>query len=319
MKGRAAGERLFCILNKGGFFLYGKCAKLDAKCRGLLGRKKAVKRRVNFWGVFWRYATDILDIGLVSVVFYYLIVLLRGTKAVQLLKGYLIIVAVWLASSFLHLRALQWLMSQAFSLGVFAILIIFQPELRRALEELGSGRLLQPPRESARRAEEHITEILVSATSYMAKRRIGALIALEGYVSLKSYSDTGTTMRARLSEALLIQIFIPNTPLHDGAVIVRGEEIVAAGCYLPLSERRDLRRGLGTRHRAAIGLTELSDALVLVVSEETGNISLAYQGLLEEGLGEERVRERVLEWLHDHRPRSLGMRGGFLRGAIARE
>ena len=279
-----------------------------------------MKRRVgNFWEVFRRYATDILDIALVSVVFYYLIVLLRGTKAVQLLKGYLIIVAVWLVSSFLHLRALQWLMSQAFSLGVFAILIIFQPELRRALEELGSGRLLQPAREGARRAEEHIAETLASAASYMAKRRIGALIALEGHVSLKSYADTGTAIGARLSEPLLIQIFIPNTPLHDGAVIVRGDEIVAAGCYFPLSERRDLRRGLGTRHRAAVGLSELSDALVLVVSEEIGNISLAYQGLLEEGLGEEELRERIREWLRERRPRASGMRRGFLRGALIRK
>lgn len=238
---------------------------------------------------------DVLDILLVGTVFYYLIILLRGTKAIQLIKGMGIIFLVWLLSSYLKLTTLQWLMSQAFSLGIFAIIIIFQPELRRALEQLGSGHLLKP-RLMAKKdtgAVSERTEALVGALTYLAKRRIGALVAIEQKTGLGEYIETGVVLESKLSQPLLIQLFIPNTPLHDGAVIIRDEMIVAANCYLPLSDNPMISQELGTRHRAAIGLSEVTDALVLIVSEETGDISIAENGKIERGISRAYLYERL--------------------------
>jgi len=238
---------------------------------------------------------DVLDILLVGTVFYYLIILLRGTKAIQLIKGMGIIFLVWLLSSYLKLTTLQWLMSQAFSLGIFAIIIIFQPELRRALEQLGSGHLLKP-RLMAKKdtgAVSERTEALVGALTYLAKRRIGALVAIEQKTGLGEYIETGVVLESKLSQPLLIQLFIPNTPLHDGAVIIRDEMIVAANCYLPLSDNPMISQELGTRHRAAIGLSEVTDALVLIVSEETGDISIAEHGKIERGVSASYLSERL--------------------------
>ncbi|MBE3554426.1 MAG: diadenylate cyclase, partial [Thermicanus sp.] len=174
---------------------------------------------MSLWENIGKYLNDVVDIALVSIVIYNLILLVRGTRAVQLLKGIMVIVAAWLLSSLFKLDTLQWLMSQAFNVGVFAILIIFQPELRRALEHLGSGKLFtqtlfQPD-------DEGITiqtiESIVKASDYLAKRRIGALMAIERTTGLNEYVETGTRLDAKLSAELLINIFIPNTPLHDGA------------------------------------------------------------------------------------------------------
>lgn len=238
---------------------------------------------------------DVLDILLVGTVFYYLIILLRGTKAIQLIKGMGIIFLVWLLSSYLKLTTLQWLMSQAFSLGIFAIIIIFQPELRRALEQLGSGHLLKPrlmTKKDMGTVSER-TEALVGALTYLAKRRIGALVAIEQKTGLGEYIETGVVLESKLSQPLLIQLFIPNTPLHDGAVIIRDEMIVAANCYLPLSDNPLISQELGTRHRAAIGLSEVTDALVLIVSEETGEISIAEHGKIERGVSAAYLYERL--------------------------
>ncbi|MBE3594248.1 MAG: TIGR00159 family protein [Candidatus Carbobacillus altaicus] len=238
---------------------------------------------------------DVLDILLVGTVFYYLIVLLRGTKAIQLIKGMGVIFLVWLLSTYLKLTTLKWLMSQAFSLGLFAIIIIFQPELRRALEQLGSGRLIKPRLTNKKEMTgvSERTESLVGALTYLAKRRIGALIAIEQKTGLGEYIETGVTLESKLSQPLLIQLFIPNTPLHDGAVIIQGETIAAANCYLPLSENPLISQELGTRHRAAIGLSEVADALVLVVSEETGEISIAEHGKIERGVSTDRLTARL--------------------------
>lgn len=242
------------------------------------------------WGRITGSLNDVVDILLVAYVLYKLILFLRGTRAIQLLKGFLIIVGVWVLSTYFELRTLQWLMSQAFTYGVLAILIIFQPELRRALEQLGRGwlftRTLQTPQEAARRM---VTEV-IKAVTYMAKRRIGALIVISRSTGLEEVVETGTPIGGRVSAELLINLFTPNTPLHDGAVVIQGETILAAGCYLPLSDNPYIGKELGTRHRAALGISETADVLSVVVSEETGRISLAMDGEMWRDLSEETLR-----------------------------
>lgn len=237
------------------------------------------------------YISDIIDILLVTYVIYKGIMVIRGTKAVQLAKGILVIIAVWFLSSFFGLRTLEWLMNNAITYGLLAIIIIFQPELRRALEQLGRGRFFSS-RNTAIEDERHKTlEAMVTATSYMAKRRIGALMSIERETGMNDYIETGIQMHARLTSQLLINIFIPNTPLHDGAVIIKENEITAAACYLPLSESPFISKELGTRHRAAMGISEVTDSITIVVSEETGAISLTKNGELNRDITEERLTE----------------------------
>lgn len=246
------------------------------------------------WDHLTQYLGTIIDILLVSYVIYKLIMLLRGTRAIQLLKGIMVIVAAWLLSTFLELRTLQFLMSQAFTYGVLAIIIIFQPELRRALEQLGRGRLFS--RTHAFADDQAVTQLVTEinkAAQYMAKRRIGGLIVIERNTGLSDYIETGTEISGKVSSELLINIFIPNTPLHDGAVIIRKNSVMAAGCYLPLSENPSIDKDLGTRHRAAIGMSEVSDAVSVVISEETGAISLAVNGELYRDLKEEVLKEHL--------------------------
>jgi len=247
------------------------------------------------YGNLLRYVIDIL---LVTYIIYKLLMLIRGTRAVQLLKGILVIVITWLLSSYFELTTLHFLMSQAVTFGVLALVIIFQPELRRALEQLGRGRFFSrsssiDEEEIARRTVQEI----VKSVTYMAKRRIGALIVVERETGLNDYVETGIQINGKVSSELLINIFIPNTPLHDGAVIVRKDRIMAAGCYLPLSENPFISKELGTRHRAGIGMSEVSDGISVIVSEETGTISLAIQGQLERGLSEEELLTRLYQEL----------------------
>ncbi len=236
------------------------------------------------------YITEIIDILLVTYVIYKIIMLIRGTKAVQLLKGITVIIAAWFLSSFFELNTLHWILERVVLYGLLAIIIIFQPELRRALEQLGRGRLFT---RSAVEEEEtnKMIEAIIKSTSYMGKRRIGALISIERETGLNDYVETGIQMNAKLTSELLINIFIPNTPLHDGAVILKKDEILAAACYLPLSESPFISKELGTRHRAALGISEVTDSLTLVVSEETGSISLAKNGELHRNVSEEVLRD----------------------------
>ncbi|MFT8390706.1 MAG: diadenylate cyclase CdaA [Sporolactobacillus sp.] len=225
------------------------------------------------------YLADIADILIVTYLVYKVILIIRGTKAVQLAKGIMLIVAVWFLSSLFHLRTLEWILNNAITYGLFAIMVIFQPELRRVLEQLGRGRLFarNPVVE-----EQHkkMIESIVKATEYMAKRRIGALMSIERKTGLTDYIETGIAINGQLTSQLLINIFIPNTPLHDGAVIIRGDQVVAAACYLPLSESPFISKELGTRHRAAMGVSEVTDSLTVVVSEETGGITVTKNGKL---------------------------------------
>ena len=236
------------------------------------------------------YITEIIDILLVTYVIYKIIMLIRGTKAVQLLKGITVIIAAWFLSSFFELNTLHWILERVVLYGLLAIIIIFQPELRRALEQLGRGRLFA---RSAVEEEEtnKMVEAIIKSSSYMAKRRIGALLSIERETGLNDYVETGIPMNAKLTSELLINIFIPNTPLHDGAVILKKDEILAAACYLPLSESPFISKELGTRHRAALGISEVTDSLTRVVSEETGSISLTKNGELHRNLSEEALRD----------------------------
>lgn len=238
---------------------------------------------------------DIVDIAIVSYVIYKLILLVRGTRAVLLLRGILVVLVVWLLSSWLELNTLKWMMDQMITFGVLGLIIIFQPELRRALEQLGRGKLFPRPGEEngiVRRLEE-----VVRAVRHLAERRIGALLVFERRTGLGDYIESGVALDAVISSELLVNLFIPNSPLHDGAVILREDRIMAARCYLPLSENPFISRELGTRHRAAIGMTEVSDAVAVVVSEETGLVSLAMNGQIVRGIDEESLIAKLYEAL----------------------
>lgn len=238
---------------------------------------------------------DIVDIAIVSYVIYKLIMLVRGTRAVLLLRGILVVLVVWLLSSWLELNTLKWMMDQMITFGVLGLIIIFQPELRRALEQLGRGKLFPRPGEESgivQRLEE-----VVRAVRHLADRRIGALIVFERRTGLNDYIESGVALDALVGPELLIHLFLPNTPLHDGAVIVRGDRVMAARCYLPLSENPFISRELGTRHRAAIGVTEVSDAVAVAVSEETGLVSLAMNGQIVRGIDEESLIAGLYEAL----------------------
>lgn len=236
---------------------------------------------------------NIVDVLLVWFVFYKLITIIKGTKAVQLLKGIFVIVIVRILTDVFGLDTLSFVMDQVLPFGFLAIIIIFQPELRRALEQLGRGRLFARTNVQEEEERERLVDAIMKSVSYMAKRRIGALISIEKETGLSEYIETGTRMDSTITSELLINVFIPNTPLHDGAVIIQRNRIAAAGCYLPLSESPFISKELGTRHRAAIGISEVTDAVTIIVSEETGAISLTANGDIDRNLEMEEFEERL--------------------------
>ena len=240
---------------------------------------------------------DIIDILIVSYVIYKGLLLIRGTRAVQLLQGIFIVVLAWGLSTVFNLQTLQWMMNQMFTFGVLAVIIIFQPELRRALEQLGRGKLFKRTSgEEDADFAERIGEV-IKAVNNLSRRKIGALIVFERNTGLTDYMESGTEIGSKISSELLINIFIPNTPLHDGAVIIRRNILMAAGCYLPLSENPFISKELGTRHRAAIGMSEVSDAVCIVVSEETGLVSLAMNGQIVRDITEEALITKLFDEL----------------------
>lgn len=239
------------------------------------------------------YLASIVDVLLVWFVVYKLIMVIRGTKAVQLLKGIFVIIIVRLLSGFLGLNTLSWMMDEALRWGFLAFIIIFQPEFRRALEQLGRGRFFSRTATQEEDEKEHLMEAIMKATDYMAKRRIGALISIERETGMSDYIETGIALDSKVSSELLINIFIPNTPLHDGAVIIQRNSVAAAACYLPLSESPFISKELGTRHRAAIGISEVTDSMTVVVSEETGHVSVAKNGELHRDLTPEVLKEML--------------------------
>lgn len=235
---------------------------------------------------------DIIDIIIVAAVFYKLFSLIKETRAEQLSKG---IIALFIAakiSGWLELYTINWILENAMTVGVIAILIVFQPELRRGLEYIGRSRFftksfLEIKGESLSKTVEEIVE----ATASLSRQKIGALIVLERETGLNELVDTGTRINGKVSSNLLINIFIPNTPLHDGAVIIKDDIIKGAACFLPLTENSNLSKELGTRHRAALGVSEKSDSLSIIVSEETGAISIAENGSIARHLDSQTLRQ----------------------------
>lgn len=239
---------------------------------------------------------DIIDILIVSYIIYKALNMVRGTRAIQLLKGVMVLVVIWALSTLLDLYTLKWLMNQMFTFGIFAIFIIFQPELRRGLEQLGRGKFFGRTSENDEEVSKLIGEV-IKAVNYLSKRKIGALIVFERATGLNEFTESGIPMRSVVSSELLINIFIPNTPLHDGALIMQNGQIAAAACYLPLSENPFISKELGTRHRAAIGISEVADSVSVVVSEETGQISLAINGQIVRDIKEESLISKLYEEL----------------------
>lgn len=238
-------------------------------------------------------AIDALDILIVSFFVYKLIQMLRGTRATSIIKGLILLFVASGFSRFLGLPTVSWLLQQGTTVILVALPIVFYPELRRALERLGRGPIFRPFTALGREDLDKFTEEIIRAVRRFSADRVGALIAIEREVGMEEYAETGVQLEALVKAELLVSIFQPNAPLHDGAAIIRGDRIVAAGCFLPLSDSGFLSKELGTRHRAAIGVSEESDALVIVVSEETGTISVASDGTLERGLSDDELRRRL--------------------------
>ncbi len=229
--------------------------------------------------VSWQNLTNVIDIVLVWYLINKLITILKGTRAIQLLKGVFVIVLIKMGAVLLDLSTIDWIINQIIRWGVVAVIIVFQPEIRRGLEHLGKTGFRNRANRRVKTSDYFIQEI-DKAIQYMAKRKIGALISIELNDLLDEYAHTGIQIGGDLSNQLLINIFIPNTPLHDGAVIVQDFKITSAASYLPLSENPLISKELGTRHRAAIGLSEVTDAVTIIVSEETGGISIAHKNRL---------------------------------------
>ncbi|TLQ38570.1 TIGR00159 family protein [Ruoffia tabacinasalis] len=237
----------------------------------------------------------ILDILLVWYLIYRLLMYARGTQMMNLLKGVGIFLIAKSVSSLAGLQTVDWLLGQVLSWGVVAMIILFQPELRRALEIL--GRDLFKNRKSRNNPSEKLINDIEKSVQYMSKRKIGALISIEGQDGLGDYISSGIPLDAEITNQLLINIFIPNTPLHDGAVIISDYQIAAASCYLPLSESTLIPKELGTRHRAAIGLSEVTDAVTVIVSEETGDISVVKGDKMNRALDRNEFRKILEEYL----------------------
>ena len=244
--------------------------------------------------------TDIIEIAIIAFLVYHVVVWIKNTKAWMLLKGIGVLVVFILIASIFQMNTILWLVKNSFGVLATAAIIVFQPELRRALEKLGQKDFLRAflPFEMNRVAgkfTDQTVDAIVSACYEMGKAKTGALIVVENEIVLTEYENTGIALDCLVSEQMLINIFEHNTPLHDGAIIIRGDRIVSATCYLPLSENRKLSKQLGTRHRAAVGMSEVSDALVISVSEETGNVSYAIGGELIRAITQGELKEKLIQ------------------------
>lgn len=258
------------------------------------------------WNVFHRPGwSDILDILVVTVIIYELLMLTRQTRGSAVLKGLLLLLVVVGVSDLLGLTALNWLLMAVVSNGALVLVILFQPELRKALEQIGRGTSLEKLRGEETDNQEHVVNEIIQCLTNLSRRRVGALIVFERKTGLKDVIETGITIDAEISAALLENIFEPNTPLHDGAVVVRGPRVMAGACILTLTEGRGISRELGTRHRAAIGVSETTDAVVLIVSEETGIISMAKGGKLTRHLDSKSLKEILGSMYEQNHPNLL--------------
>ncbi|MDO5715039.1 MAG: diadenylate cyclase CdaA [Tissierellia bacterium] len=238
---------------------------------------------------------DIIDMAIVSVLIYFVLKLIRGTRAEQLSRGILVILILTKISQVLDLYTVNWLLYNLITLGFMAILIVFQPELRRGLEVIGRSSSLRGNFGSNKEKTPETVQEICDAVASLSRQKIGALIVFERKTGLSEIMKTGTEINGLVSSGLLINIFIPNTPLHDGAVIIKGNQLLAAACFLPLSDSVTISKELGTRHRAGIGITEKSDCMSLMVSEETGSISIAENGVISRYLDIETLESILLD------------------------
>lgn len=236
---------------------------------------------------------DAIDILIVSYVFYRVFLMFRGTLAVQMLMGLAFLMGASFASKKLELHSINWILENFWAFWVLALVVLFQPELRRTLAQVGRGHLFQRLVGTATEEQAQILDEVIKAVESLSSRRIGALVVLERETGLRHYAELGVPVDARVSADLLTSIFLPYSPLHDGAVFIQEGRVSAAACFLPLSRNVQLSRSLGTRHRAALGISEETDAVVVVASEETGRISLAVEGRLESAPDGPALRERL--------------------------
>ncbi len=244
---------------------------------------------------------DILEIVILAFVIYHVALWIKNTRAWMLLKGIIVLLACYVIAYILRMNVIVWIFERTISIGITALMIVFQPELRRALEELGQKKIVSTliPFDDTRNQNERFSERsineIVKATVEMAKAKTGALIIMEKDIDLSEYERTGIELDSTISSQLLVNIFEHNTPLHDGAVIIRGDRIMSATCYLPLSDNMGLSKELGTRHRAGVGISEVTDSLTIIVSEETGRISVAVGGKLLRNIDGDLLRKKLTE------------------------
>lgn len=258
----------------------------------------------NFWkGVTlslnnpWSIITLIIDIIIVIFLIVKVVKILKGSRAMQLIKGILFLIIITWISGIFNLQILNYILTTIMTYGVILLIVLFQPELRRALEQLGSSnkwtKYFGLEKDIISKTKEGIYKIVLAVVE-LSKNKTGALIVIERDIKLKEIISTGVTLNAEISPQLLVNIFTPNTPLHDGAVVIKDNKIAAAACMLPLANDEDIARELGTRHRAAIGMSKESDAIIIVVSEETGKISIAKEGTLIADLKEEAIKKILI-------------------------
>lgn len=239
----------------------------------------------------WMLLRIFMEISLLSALIYLVLLFLRGTRGAPILAGFTFLALILsVISSVIDLEVLSWLLTQMWTFAAVMVLIIFQPEIRRAFAELGAKNSILMKN---KRKEKEILQNIVEATFYLAERKIGALIAIERDIGMRVLAESGTTINAELSKELLSTFFYPNTPLHDGGVIIRNGTVLAAGCFFPLTQDMTLSKALGTRHRAGVGVTEETDCVCIVVSEETGAVNLAYRGKLARGINAERLQRHL--------------------------
>lgn len=255
-----------------------------------------------------RWWAHLLDIAIVAFVIYRLLVAFQGTLAVQMLGGLALLMLARFAARQAELSTVGFILENFWALWVLALIVLFQPELRRLLAQLGRSRVLERVLAGTAVERRHVITEVARAADALAAKRVGALVAIERSTGLRAYAELGVPVDAALTAELLGTLFLPGSPLHDGAVIVQGDRLTAAGVFLPLSRNLGLARTLGTRHRAAVGLSEETDAVVVVVSEETGLVSLAVEGRLETGLDGDRLTRRLEELLAPVAPEAAGSR-----------
>ncbi|HKL98573.1 MAG TPA: diadenylate cyclase CdaA [Mobilitalea sp.] len=247
------------------------------------------------------YPTDVVEIIILAYLIFHVIKWIKNTRAWALMKGLAVVMVFWLVAVILKLNVVLWIISNTINVGIIAIIIVFQPEFRKALEQLGRKNIVRSfitfddSKDRNERFSDHSLSEIIRATFELARNKTGALIVLEEDAILKDFETTGINIDSVISSELLINIFEHNTPLHDGAVILRGNRIAAATCYLPLSDNMQLSKDLGTRHRAGIGISEVSDSLTIIVSEETGKVSMAKDGKLIRNIDGDYLRSKLVD------------------------